>query len=143
MAVCSLAITAFYGAVAQGLRIVKTAREQALASQLLEQRFEALRARKFWTTVTTKSGLANALEEPVASAAGLAEVSESFRVGPYPGEKVAFTVTRRADGRVSQTGSSLPSTQGSVWVTGVVTWRSGAKTTRSRSISSVLTRGGL
>jgi type II secretory pathway pseudopilin PulG len=143
MGVCSIALSVFYVAVAQGLRIVKNATEQAAASQLLEQRIEALRARPFWGNVITTSGVKAVLAMELPTTSGLAQVSESCTVGSYPGDVVAFTVTRQPDGTVSVTGSSLPVSQTSVRITEFVSWGASPQGLRTRSVSTVFTKGGL
>lgn len=140
MGLCSVALSAFYMAVAQGLRILKGATEQAAASQLIEQRFETMRARPLWTDVITTTGVQAPLAPGVVS--GLANVLETYTVGPYPGNTVAFTVVRQANGTVSATGNSLPLSQISVRITGVVSWGT-PPLRRTRRVSTVFTKGGL
>ena len=143
MGICSVALSGFYVSVAQGLRIVKLATEQGAASQLLEQRFEELRARPMWRNVITISGIKAALAEEVAGASILAQASETCTVGPYPGEAIAFSVTRQPDGTLSATGGSLPGSQTSVRVVSSVSWGAPPQPRRTRSVATVFTKGGL
>jgi hypothetical protein len=111
---CALAFSIFYAAIAEGFRIVKNARAHAAASQLLEQRFEALRARIFWSSMITARGLQAAVAEQPVNSAVLTDVSEVYDVAAYPDGSTAFAVTRHADGSVTTTGTSLPTSERAV-----------------------------
>ena len=143
LGLCSMVLSVFYVTVAQGLRIVKNASEQAAASQFLEQRLETLRARPFWSNVVTISGVRAALAEELPSGTALADVSESCSVGPDPGEAVAFTVTRRGDGTTAFSGTSLPSSQTSVRVVYAISWGAPPQVRRTRTVATIFTKGGL
>jgi type II secretory pathway pseudopilin PulG len=144
MALCTTACAGFYLAIGLGMRIVRNARDQAQASLLLEQRIEALRARTFWQSIVTTSGIRAMLQQPAPTAAGLNSASETLSVGPYPGKTTSFSVTRRADGTFDLSGASLPPSQKTVRVTGTVSWGAAGQSRRhTRHVSTIFTKGGL
>jgi Tfp pilus assembly protein PilV len=141
---CALAFSIFYTAIAQGFRIVKNARAHAAASQLLEQRFEALRARTFWSSMITSRGLQAAVSEQPINRAVLTDCSEAYDVAAYPGGSTAFAVTRHPDGSVTTSGAPLPTSQRAVKITGAIVWgKAGAGPRHTRVVSTVFTKGGI
>lgn len=140
MGLCSIALSAFYMAAGQGVRLVKNTTEQTAASHLLEKRVEAFRARTVWTNVITITGVKAELSQGLAS--GLPNVTETYAIGPYPGTAVSFAVTRPPVGPVITTGASLSTAQTSIRLTGTATWGSGV-TARRRVTSTILTKAGL
>lgn len=143
MGLCVLGISIFYASIARGLRIVRDAREQATVSQLIEQRFEALRGRSFWTDVTTIPGLSGAVAKSSPNAGGLAALSETYTVTPHPGQIPAFSVTRLQTGRITSTGASLPLSQTSVRINAALSWGISPQPRSTRSVSTIFTKGGL
>jgi hypothetical protein len=143
MGVSILAVGVFYLAVANGLRIVKTAREQSMASLLLEQRLELFRTQPAWTAVISTGGLKGILATELPGAAALPAAVERFTISTYPGDAEAFSGVRNAAGAVSASGTSLPLSQTSIRVTGTVSWGTASRDRRTRTISTVLTKGGL
>lgn len=140
MGLCSIALSGFYMASAQGLRLVKSASEQTAASHLLEKRIEGFRSRPVWSQVITIAGVKAQLSQGLAT--GMPNATETFTVGPYPGTSVAFTVIRPPIGGIVASGTSLEPRQTSVRMTGTVTWGSGANA-RTRVTSTIFTKAGL
>jgi hypothetical protein len=144
MGVSALACAAFYATIAQGIRIVRDARDAAAASQLIEQRFEAIRARPLWESVITPAGMRAALSPGFAAGSGIGQATETFSVGAYPGEAVAFAISRQPNGAVTTTGNALPASQTCVRVTGTVEWGQPQRPRRhTRVVSTIFTKGGL
>ena len=67
MMITVIAITAFYSSAGQALRIMKAGKEVALASEILQERMETLRAAPLWTSVTAPGGVGTAVANPTAS----------------------------------------------------------------------------
>lgn len=143
MALCAVAFGVFHAGLSQGMKVVKDAREEVAASQLLEERLDALRAAPLWTNLITPTGLTAALTLDSPAAQQLLSATETFTVSPYPGDTAAFTVMRDPMGKVSAQGNPLPLSQGSVRISGLLTWGGSAKFRRTRSVSKIFTRGGL
>ena len=143
MGLCVLGLSVFYAAVSRCLRLVQDAREQAAVSQLIEQRFDSLRGRSFWTEVITISGLRGAIAKTSPNAGALAALSETYTVMAHAGQIAAFSVTRRDDGSITSTGASLPLSQRSVRINAALTWGAAPHPRRTRSVSTVFTKGGL
>ena len=140
---CSVVLSGFYVAIGQGVRIVKNARDQSAASQLLDQRFETMRSRQLWSSVITKSGLSESVTPDLARALGLAKASETYVVGPYPGNAEAFRVIRKPDGTTVTTGNSMSNSDACIRITATVQWGTLGQVPRVRTISTIFTRGGL
>lgn len=143
MALCVVAMSVFYGAIARGMRIVKDAREQAMASHLIEQRFEGFRGRMFWTDVITVSGIHGLVAKNARNVGGLAAVSETYTVTPHPGQIAAISVTRLESGQITSSGQSLPLSQRSVRITAAFSWGAPPQPRRTHSVSTIFTKGGL
>ena len=142
MMITVIAITAFYSSAGQALRIMRAGKEVALASEILQERMEALRAAPLWTSVTTPAGLGNVVSSPAASAANLPGVTETFTITAYPAAGTPLVVTRLPSGAFLNLGSSL-SAQYCVKVTARVNWTGLGNIPRSRQMSTIVTKGGL
>ena len=142
MMITVIAITAFYSSAGQALRIMKAGKEVALASEILQERMETLRAAPLWTSVTTSAGIGNVAANATASAANLPGVTETFTITAYPGAGTPLVVMRLPSGTFLNLGSSL-SAQYCVKVTARVNWTGVGNVVRSRQMSTIVTKGGL
>lgn len=141
-AISLIAVTTFYAAAGQALRVVKTGKETAYASQLLQQRIEGFRAATLWTNVTTSSGITTLMTPATATAANFPGATEQCTVVAYPTAGTPLVVTRPPAGAVTATGAAL-STQKCVQVTFQVSWTGVGKAARSRQIATILSKGGI
>lgn len=137
-----LALTAFYASSGQAVRIVKRGKETALASQLLQERIEALRSAPRWASVTTPDGVRTLITNATVTAANFPGATETVTVAAYPAGGTPFVVTRAISGSLSSSGSSL-SAEKCVKLTLQVSWSGVGGTTRSRQIATLITKGGL
>ena len=142
VAISIIAATSFYAAAGQAVRIVKTGKETAYASQMLQQRVESFRATPLWANVTTVDGLNNLMTGATATAANFPGATETCTVVTYPNPGTPLIVTRSPGGIISSSGPSL-STEKCVKVTFKVNWIGTGHTSRSREVATVLTKGGL
>lgn len=142
MMITIIAVTAFYASAGQALRVMKTGKETVLASQLLQERIEALRSAPLWTSVTTPAGLASAVAGTTQSAANLKGATETFTVTTYPSSGTPVAVTRFSTGTVMASGSSL-SGQSCVKVTARANWTGIGHIDRSRQMTTIISKGGL
>jgi hypothetical protein len=143
LAVCLISLAAFYTASAQAVKMVRTARERAVASQLIEQRLEDLRTRPSWRDVIAAEGLKAVLKETPSAANLLTDLTEQYVVLANPGTAPAYTVFRAANGRVAVGGNPLPISQTSVRIVTTITWGAADRQRQSRSLATILTKGGL
>ena len=137
-----LALTAFYASSGQAVRVVKSGKETALASQLLQERIEALRSASLWSSITTPAGVRAVLNNATVTASNLPGVTETVTVASYPAGGTPIVVTRSPGGTFSTSGASL-SAQKCVKVTLQVSWTGVANTARSRQIATLIAKGGL
>lgn len=137
-----LALTAFYASSGQAVRIVKNGKETALASQLLQERIEALRSAPLWTSVTTPAGVSAVITSATLTAANLPGATETVTIASYPAGGTPIVVTRAPGGAIVTSGSSL-SAQKCVKLTLQVSWTGVGNTARSRQLATLLTKGGL
>jgi hypothetical protein len=92
----------------------------------------------------TARGLQAAVAEQPVNSAVLTDVAEVYDVAAYPDGSTAFAVTRHADGSVTTTGTSLPTSERAVRITGAIAWgKAGAGARHTRSVSTVFTKGGI
>ena len=133
-----LALTAFYASSGQAVRIVKSGKETALASQLLQERIEALRSAPLWSSVTTPSGLSTIM----TNATNFPGATEAVTIASYPAGGTAIFVARGPTGAIFSSGSSL-SAQKCVKATIEVSWVGVGNKARRRQIATLITKGGL
>lgn len=137
-----LALTAFYASSGQAVRIVKSGKETALASQLLQERIEALRSAPLWSSVTTPSGLSTIMTNATSSATNFPGATEAVTIASYPAGGTAIFVARGPTGAIFSSGSSL-SAQKCVKATIEVSWVGVGNKARRRQIATLITKGGL
>ena len=137
-----LALTAFYASSGQAVRLVRSGNEAARSSQLLQDRIEAMRSAPLWSSVTTPTGLQTIMTSATATAANFRGATEVVTVATYPAGGTPIVVTRTPSGTVTSTGAAL-STQKCVKATIQVRWTGSGNMTRSRQITTLLTKGGL
>ena len=102
-----LALTAFYASSGQAIRIVKSGKETTLASQLLQERIEALRAAPLWTSVTTSTGVSAVINSATLTAANFPDATETVTIASYPAGGTPIVVTRTPAGTITTSGASL------------------------------------
>ena len=142
MMITAIAVTAFYASAGQALRIMKSGKETVVASQLLQERVEALRSASQWKSVATPAGLSGIVASAAQSAANLKGATETFTVTSYPTAGTAIVVTRSPSGTVATSGSDL-SSQFCVKLTAKVNWTGIGNVARSRQVNTIVTKGGL
>ena len=137
-----LALTAFYASSGQAIRIVKSGKETALASQLLQERIEALRSAPVWTSVTTPAGVSAVINSATLTAANFPGATETVTITSYPAGGTPIVVSRAPGGTITTSGASL-SAQKCVKLTLQVSWTGVGNLARSRQVATLLTKGGL
>jgi hypothetical protein len=142
MAVCIIGLTGTFAAVGQAIRIVRSGKEIASASQMLQQRLETFRYTPPWTNITTSSGITTLVSSATASATNFANATEVFSVEPYPAGGTPLVITRSPAGVLSTSGSDL-SAQPCVKFTITVSWKGIGNIQRTRQLSTIMTKGGL
>ena len=142
MMITVIAITAFYASAGQALRVMKAGKETVLASQLLQERIEGIRAAPLWASVTVPDRLKIAVAGSTQSGANLQGATETFTVSSYPSGGTPIVVTRSPTGTFTSSSSSL-SAQYCVKLTARVNWTGIGNVARSRQMSTIVTKGGL
>ena len=142
MMITVIAITAFYSSAGQAVRIMKAGKETVIASQLLQERIEALRAAPLWTSVTVPANLSAVVASSALSAANLPGATETFTVTSYPSGGTSVVVARSPAGSITTSGASL-SAQYCVKLTARVNWTGVGNVARSRQMSTIVTKWGL
>jgi type II secretory pathway pseudopilin PulG len=144
-AICAIFLGSLFTLNTSTMSTLKTAREAACASQLLQQRVEEMRIAN-WHQVTDADWLAaNLLNTSAAGSNGLKNVSETLTLAPYGSASTATTQLTRADGvaRVVSRNTSLLSESAMkvIWVVNYV----GAPNDRaaSRQTVAILAKGGV
>lgn len=142
IAVTVISLAAFFAATAQAIRIVRSGKEIAAASQMLQQRIETFRYSPPWTNATTPTGIQNLIKTAAATASNFPKATETFTVTPYPSGGTPLVVTRNSDGTITTTGPSM-ATEKCVQFTVMVSWTGLGGIQRTRQVSTVMTKGGL
>jgi len=142
IAVTVISLVAFFAATSQAIRIVRSGKEIAAASQMLQQRIETFRYAPPWTNATTPSGIATLIKNAAATSSTFHDATETFTVSPYPAGGTPLVVTRSPDGVISMSGPSMASEK-CVKFTVAVTWTGLGGAARSRQVSTIMTKGGL
>lgn len=127
------------------MRAVRTAREAASASQVLQQRVETLRIAN-WQQITNASWVtANLLNANAAGADKLNAVSETLTLTPYNGTTTASTQIVRSNGinQIQSQNTALlkESAVKVVWKVAYTTGGKGGTTTRQTV--AILAKGGV
>lgn len=146
VAISVMGLAGFFAASGQALRIVKSGKELGSASELLQQRVEAFRAAgvSHWSSkLLSPAGAASVVTSAQGAASTFPVVTESYVITPFPATGASFTVLRTGTAAPGTSGSALPAGAKCVRITGQVTWSSSNNRSRSRSLSTILTKGGL
>lgn len=97
-AICAIFLGSLFTLNTSTMGTIKMARETACASQVLQQRVEAMRIAN-WHQVTDADWLkANLLNADASGSTGLKSVSETLTLVPYDSSSTATTVLTRANG---------------------------------------------
>ncbi len=142
IAVSVIALAGLFAAAGQATRIVRSGKEIASASQMLQQRLETFRYTPPWTNITTDAGMRTLITTATATATNFANATETFTVEPYPAGGTPLVITRTPAGALSTTGSDL-SSQRCVKLTVSVSWTGIGNIQRTRQMSTIVTEGGL
>jgi type II secretory pathway pseudopilin PulG len=142
IAITVLSLAAFFAATGQAIRIVRSGKEIAAASQMLQQRIETFRYSHPWTNVTTETGISNLVKTDASTASTFSNATETFTIVPYPAGGTPLVVTRSPQGAIASSGPSL-ATEKCVRVTAAVTWTGNGGVQRTREVSTIMTKGGL
>jgi hypothetical protein len=144
-AVCALFLGSLFTVNTSTMESIKMAREAACASQVLQQRIEALRIAN-WHQITDASWIqGNLLNSDAAGSDALKNVSETLTLIPYGSSSTSTTQLTRANGAaaiVTQNSSLL--TENAVKVIWTVNF-TGAPNDRpsSRQTVAILAKGGV
>ena len=141
MGVTTVALLGFYASEQQAARIARAGRTVASASEMLQERIEAFRYAPPWTNITTAAGIASVTASAPAIAANFTYVSETFTVQGYPSGS-QLVVTRSPSGTFTNNGVDLSSSR-CVKLTVTATWLAPGNVSRTRQISTIVTRGGI
>ena len=140
-AVAVIALGGFYASTQQAGRVLRMGKEVVSASEMLQQRIEALRYAPPWSNVTTASGIASVVASPTGASANFSNVTESYTVSGYPSGGV-LTVTRSPGGTFTNNGVDLSSAT-CVKLTVQARWTGIGNLQRSRQLSTIIAKGGL
>jgi hypothetical protein len=100
-AICALFLGSLFTLNTKAMSTLKSAREAACASQVLQQRIEALRIAN-WHQVTDADWLtANILNADASGASGLKSASETLTLEPYGSANTATTQISRSSGQAN------------------------------------------
>ena len=135
---------AFY-ANSRGLNMLRSSRETAIASKILQERMEELRGMT-WTDVTDSSSLKSNYATATDSAAGLAPniLTETLTVTAWPTAGTAIKITRSATGTVALVTDNVDlDVQSAVLITVRAAWTGAGARSRVRETSTVIANGGL
>jgi Tfp pilus assembly protein PilV len=144
-AVCALFLGSLFTLNTSTMETIKMARETACASQVLQQRIEAMRIAN-WHQITDASWIrTNLLNSDAAGSNGLKSVSETLTLVPYGSSSTSTTQLSRANGAatiITQNSSLL--TENAVKVIWTVNF-TGAPNERasSRQTVAILAKGGV
>lgn len=144
-AVCALFLGSLFTMNTSTMETIKMGREAACASQLLQQRIEAMRIAN-WHQITDATWVrANLLNTEAAGSNGLKNVSETLTLTPYGSSSTDTTQLTRANGSatiVSQNSSLL--TESAIKVIWAVNF-TGAPNDRAstRQTVAILAKGGV
>ncbi len=139
--VAVIALGGFYASSMQAGRVLRMGREVVLASEILQQRIEALRYAPPWSNITTAAGIESVVATPTGASANFSNVTETYTVSGYPSGSV-LTVTRAPSGAFVDNGVDLSSTS-CVKVTIIASWTGVGNLQRSRQLSTIISKGGL
>jgi len=143
-----LGLGAIFGMNAQSLQILRKTQQSAAASQILQERLEAMRTHP-WPDVSRGASVAMWLASPASSAADLADASpvEVLSVCPASSpsvpnpNKAAFQVERRA-GQSNVLQDADLSGERPLLVDASITWQE-QRGTQQRRLRAIIARDGL
>lgn len=128
-----------------GMKAIRTAKEGASASQVLQQRVEAMRIAN-WHQITDASWLAsNVLNANAAGSDGLNNISETLTLLPYDSTNLTSTQIVRSGGtaRVTTSSSSLL-TENAVKAIWTVSYSGGINSqATTRQTVAIIAKGGV
>jgi Tfp pilus assembly protein PilV len=145
-AVCALFLGSLFGLNTSTMETIKMAREAACASQVLQQRIEAMRIAN-WHQITDATWIqANLLNTDAAGSNGLKSPSETLTLIPYGSSSTSATQLSRTHGSAATIITENPSllTESAVKVIWTVDF-TGAPNDRasSRQTVAILAKGGV
>jgi type II secretory pathway pseudopilin PulG len=141
--ICGFALTAFFVATGQALHIVKGGRDVSCASEVLQERMESFRAANPWENLITPATFSSLVTNATEIASSLPSATESFTISDYPADGNSFSVNRSATGTIATSGAALPAAQRCILVTAQVSWTGWSALVRTRTLTSIITKGGL
>jgi len=144
-AICALFLGSLFAMNTSTMETIKMARETACASQVLQQRIEAMRIAN-WHQITDASWIqGNLLNTDAAGSDGLKNVSETLTLVPYGSSATSTTQLSRTNGTatiIAQNSSLLTeSAMKAIWTVNF----SGSPNDRasSRQTVAILAKGGV
>lgn len=143
MALCGVAISVFYSSISQAIRLARASRDTAVTAQLMQQRVDSLRNLSPWAKVIKVPEVAALFSTASPVPADFPPATEVMTMAPYPADGSAFSVSRTSAGAVTTSGASLPASVECVQVTLQYSWTQHNRRTVTRSLSTILTKGGL
>ena len=136
-----IALGGFYASAQQAGRVLRMGKEIASASELLQERIEALRYAPPWSNVTTAFGIAAVTGPATGASANFPNVTETYTVSGYPSGGTLI-VTRSPSGTFTNNGVDL-SASVCVKVTVSASWTGVGNRPRSRQLSTIIAKGGI
>ena len=142
MAVAMVSLLGLFASSGQAIRIIHSGKQNAVASQLLQQRIETVRHVRPWKNATTFDGVAEIVGPAAASSASFSSATETFEIAPYPAGGTPLVIRRAPNGDLTCTGPDYASEK-CVKFTATVTWTGYGKLQRTRKLTTILSKGGL
>jgi Tfp pilus assembly protein PilV len=143
--VIAIGLAGTYLVNGQCMSVLRMAKDEAAASQVLQQRVENLRIAN-WQRISSPTWIRdNILNAPADGGASLASLSENVSVTPYNGTLTTTnTFTRTGSTAAAGSGNASLVTESAVTVTWDVTWIGIPKgKIHTREIVAVLGKGGI
>ena len=135
------ALGAFYASTQQAGRVLRMGKEMAAATELLQERIEALRYAPPWGNVTTAAGIATVTAGAPGVSANFKYLTETFTVQGYPSGSTLI-VTRSPSGTFTNNGVDLYANT-CVKVTVTATWMGVGSVQRTKQLSTIIAKGGI
>lgn len=129
----------------RGLNMLRTSRETAISSKILQERMEQLRGFT-WTDITDSDILRTNFGTATDSASGLAPtLSETLTVTSWPTAGTAIKITRSTTGVIALVTDNVDLVDGAdaVLVTVRADWIGANNRNRSRETCTIMANGGL
>lgn len=142
MVVSVISLVGLFAATGQAIRIVRSGKEIASASQMLQQRIETFRYTPPWTNITSTAGIRTVMAAETATAPTFGNATETVSVTPYPVSGTPLVVTRNPAGTITSTGQDLTA-QTCVKFTVTTTWTGVGNIQRTRQVSTIIAKGGI